>query len=1050
MSLIDSINADDSGGIDVNSLIEPQRSVAPFAAVRNRAATAALLSKDEGKGIEDFQLMMSQGVEGVDSFRTEKMDAIAESNKKLDIKGVVDILSDPSIPMDQKEKAISGVRNSQFLNDSGNNLLTKNLAKGVKKESFEGESVRLTSADVIRKMYKDRQELQGLVNAHALTLDDSSSTKIVGEAAELMVLPFMNNYNVTKITNDLKKKRGENVNLWDYVKAFVLPGNAMMAERSRLETLPVAKQLEYQAMLNKTLSEQSGLLFSSDNQYAQFEKQMSLSATGQYSTIEQYLDNVSGVLDVVGLGGIPRRLKSLKKGEAIPTPTQAIPEATRAPVAPSNAVAEQAQATREAKQAAATEAIRKQEAFDPSLPTESRPEGPISGILSERTPGVSFLEGGSGRKVVEEVPEKKIAYLLQRVEANNTVRIENPAAPAKIVQQANPDEAVAIHTAVVKSPDDVAAEALYGTKRVDAIASDILPQVVVGDGRVTTRVPDIQRGLREMAIVDQAVLEVVHSRGMTEITLAEKQEKLVQVQTRFENAEGLVINDAMSSFSVDGGRIKVGAVYGTVDGGFLRAEEAIAQAQYALRNTGFDPSQVEILAKDGLDHVPVKLEDVAGIDGNYMIRVNAFEDVHLSDLNFVEQFTVKRNLADRLLPLVSNTRGTLANHLMDNASMLSKEITGSAANVSDVSARLEKVLLDLAEQFATRFNKLDKADRARVDNYLREANYNQLAFDVVDLGARGWKPEMVETARAWRKYWDNHYYLENLDLVRTNRANGFQIFETQTEKHIAKPIAKNQNIGKFYDPASGTIVHHTKADGDALYNANGTYAQLRRPITIGSDTVEHILVRNTPREYLRNLRDGDRILNYREGYFQIQYTAPKFVEKAVIVNGEKVWRAVAVAGDTAEATHFKDRMVRQTQEEYRVRGDDRALQRSSDAFWDLNAASGRIAQRVRGKLLEDASGLNHLGDGSYILNPVESAIRSAKSIAGRTISRPMLETAKARAIKQYGEMFPPNQMGGKRWPSSVEEIIRQVNSQRRNLLMLVQRGRTSTTLRMAT
>jgi len=134
-------------------------------------------------------------------------------------------------------------------------------------------------------------------------------------------------------------------------------------------------------------------------------------------------------------------------------------------------------------------------------------------------------------------------------------------------------------------------------------------------------------------------------------------------------------------------------------------------------------------------------------------------------------------------------------------------------------------------------------------------------------------------------------------------------------------------------------------------------------------------------------------------------------------------RAVAVAGDTQEAQHFANRQARNNPDKkYKVRADDKGIPTGSDDWFDLNASRGRIAQKQRGKLLEDAAGINHLGDGTYIVNPVESAIRASKSISGRTVNRPMLEAARAKFLYDFAEVSPSNGMGGRSFPSSVAQI----------------------------
>jgi hypothetical protein len=234
-------------------------------------------------------------------------------------------------------------------------------------------------------------------------------------------------------------------------------------------------------------------------------------------------------------------------------------------------------------------------------------------------------------------------------------------------------------------------------------------------------------------------------------------------------------------------------------------------------------------------------------------------------------------------------------------------------------------------------------------------------------------------------------------------------------------MAKNQSLNTVYDPDLDAVVLINKQEMDNLYNAGGTIAKLRRPGVFNGDPAEYMIVRNSPTSYLRKIRDTDTVLNYREGYYNLQYTAPRFVDE-ISADGKR--RAIAVAGDTLEAQNFATRMQRNAQagEQYIVRSDERALRKDSDDWFDINSAGGRISQRHRGKTLEDSSGMNFLGDGEYILDPVSSAIKAAKSISGRTVSRPMLETAKARFLQQYGDYLPSDGIGGKLFPTDVGQI----------------------------
>src|SRR5690606_39078826 len=192
------------------------------------------------------------------------------------------------------------------------------------------------------------------------------------------------------------------------------------------------------------------------------------------------------------------------------------------------------------------------------------------------------------------------------------------------------------------------------------------------------------------------------------------------------------------------------------------------------------------------------------------------------------------------------------------------------------SVALEKVLWEQADVFASKYNSLDKARKNKMWDYLLEANDKGIAFNRVDLRARGFIPEEIDTIQDFRNFWDMHYQLENLDVVRTLRAANYRVLETsQGDKLFARPITKNINFSRVYDPASDTMRTLTKQEMDDLYANGGTLSQFRSPIDINGEMAANMMVRNSPTEYLRGMNDSDRVLNYREGYFQVTYKAPK-------------------------------------------------------------------------------------------------------------------------------------------------------------------------------
>jgi hypothetical protein len=1059
----------------------------PIAAMRNRAASTAMANSAPEEVVQNYQLMMNEAESGSSNIVDTLNAKGTEAGKDADLKGLLSVLGDKNLTLEQKQEAVKAMKNSMFLKDTGARIHSNALAAPSEGETLDNENARLSSADAIEEVYQARADIQGIVNAHGASLDSTSASTFLG-AATLIVAPFMNAVDAGRLNMQIANAEGDKLSAWDTVKGFILSGSTIADRRAALENLPPAERVKYARHVIDAIQSNKGIIFGNDNQFAEFQRAVNIFEEDGYTSFDKWVDNLSPILDIIGLGQLgrsERAVKAVTKGagvvDVVASDVAPIVKAPRASIGITegdlatttgkpttgayNASIEALQAEKatllgdagnildkgqvaklKAEKAAiekprtvakiaaeiqarngVTSKAAKKEAVKINADEVANYEGKVSRIDSQ-------LESNAKASTVSQridILDKQIEQLtrnntpiylkktplsdfISRLEMNSVVRIENPAAPANILQSANPQLSRNAFTSVFKSEGDEVANALYGTSKTQAIVNNVFPQVATESGSVLAKTTDIQRILRTVPDEMRDASNLAAGSYFDPKELVQARAKIVN---DFSSAEGLRPNDAMSSFAIDGNRIKISALYGTPEGSFSSAEDAAKQAEFALRHHGIRPDEITVMKKQGLDYVPVKLADEAGKTGDYMVRVDTFHEVDPTDITNYVNLDVKKNWLDRVAPLVSQNKGSVSRYLFDAASMLHPIITGAASNVSDVTAKFDKFLLGIASEFSDGYVKLPAARKAAIDDYIREANFKGIKFDPVDLALnRGFDNKEIDILSKWRRFWDGHFYLENADIVRTLNSQGFELFKNNNTELYAKAISKNQNIGWFYDPAIDDVVRHGKGEGDILYAAGGTYARLRRPISVNGVEVEHMIVRNTPTEYTRKFRDTDQVLNYRDGYFQIQYKAPKFVIDA------DAKRAVAIAGDTAEAKFFAERMTKANGKKYEFRGDIRELQRGSDAWWDVNSASGRIAQRHRGQLLEDASGLNHLGDGSYILDPVESAVRAAKSIAGRTVSRPMLESAKARFISQYGEFLQTDEYGRKAWPRSIDGI----------------------------
>lgn len=1020
----------------------------PIGAVRNQAAKAALLSGDPTNATQNYQLMMNEANQGGSDTLKSMSAQITQDLQKQDYSSVMNSLANPNLTFEQKQGVIAGFNKNAALKDTGMALHTNLLQAPSKGESPDGENARISVADTFNEMYKAQSEVQGMVNSLKKEDDEVSPFgQFLNHVRD--IIPGVSGIANDKVYTDFKGNPGYvNKDMWRHITNIFEPGNSIAEMRDTFASLPPQEQVAFAGELMKSVKARSGLIFGTDNQHTAYEQMANVVSTGSYGNASQFIDNTFGLLDVLGVGGIAKDVGKVASAakNAIRGGAEDVAAARAEPfVGPGGPGAGPAEPSFGQPSAGTKATPGRGPAADVSdVPFTESTNGNFK-VVQDTAPPSSQLANPQPKltaPVDQVAPATKVAPMLPdnradtmtRLKVNGTVAERNPASPGEIAAQSNPEAARAMHEAVFTDPSDATSEAIYGASKQDALASNIMPQAETESGAVATRVADMDKNLRQKFIPDSQMINIIHDAGGEELTKGELAAARANVVNDFGNAEGMVQNTGMSSFKSDGRYTTVSAVYETPGGSWSDAEKAVEQAKYALRGQGVLDSDITILAKKGLDHVPVSLDEVRGKEGDYKIQINMNRPVSYNDLEDrgMDAMQVRLNYLDRFSALTSNGRGSFANHIMEAASMLDRTFTGAGAVADRQASRLGKRMFQIATEFSDRYAALVPARgesaiarKARIDDYIREANYKEIPFDVNDLQARGFVHNEIQTLTKFREYWDNHYYLENMDLVGSMDRQGYQMFKNSTTELHARPIAKNRQLGSMYDPSTDTVRAFTDAEIDHIYNTGGTIAKFRSEIDFAGQKAEHMVSRNTPTEYLRKLRDSDKLLNYRDGYFQLQYKSPKFVDRVERGESGAVTKrtTVAVAGDSKEAQAFADRMNLNNPGKgtHEIRNDDRALTRDRQESWDIDQAAGRISQRHRGKLLEDASGLNRLGDGSYIVNPSESIMKSMRSISGRVISRPMIDTGKARFMQDYGK-FLNSEKGQLHYPATLEAI----------------------------
>ncbi|AXH71953.1 MAG: putative tail sheath [Podoviridae sp. ctbj_2] len=1064
--------------------IDPQYDLTPVdfmgtevgeGSVRTQAATLALLDGDATGAAQTFDSIASTRGDERRRLIEQRTGIIQQNFKSWTEEGLMDVLADQSISLDQKQMAVDSIRNGATeTTETADILASQALAAPVSGESEYAEGVRLNSADWLRassQAYSERQAIMNTVKAFR----DGDALDMAANLAESLT-PAATGVALAGVETELGSSSGRSL------MALLAPGSSIATLRDKLLTLPPEQQKAYFIQLKNAVLDKSGVI-TKDNQLRAAELIEKIGGD-EYSDGQKYVDNIFQILDVVGIGAAIRAARNARSayygtktmGEAAQTaeayqtaqaPARAIdrPDLATpmpAPKVPANTA--DLTAAEKAYEDAIQQASYKLD--DGAVSSLNQEKKMIQEALNEKTSvrdatmaNSELVRKDNLRAQIDRIDsqlaahknavkaeaqlapmEKRLAEIKKRVEMQpaefnpimdgirraqmqSTAIDINPRSPGTIMYNNNPEMAANLRHMVFASQGDEVAQAVFGVTRDEALMQGIIPQVTTESGRIKAAPHNVERSTREL--IASQMDDLKHGTGGLEFTPKELASARANIVRDFSEAVGIKLQPGMSSFRHDGERTIISGVYTNGESGWKLPEDAVAQAEFALRDRGITKDKITVMRRDADEYVPVKYDEVAGKPGDYVVRVDDEQIAGIADVGEWENLDVKRNLLDRLFGgNAQQSHGSFNRHVFDPASTLHTTITGSASVADDRTSIMAESLLKLASEFTDKYAKLPKARQAAMYDYIKEANIKEIPFDPVNVRARGFSNNEIDMLASWRDTWDAVYNLENLDLVRTLRGQKYQWFDNPNFTGVVRPIQKNMNKNQVYDPGTDKFITLSKADMDDLYNTGGTLAELRRPVVINGNTVENMLVRNRPGEFARAINDTDKILNKKDGYYQISYRSPKFIDETYVDQlGVERTHAVGVAGTTKDAQEaIKLMQTRNPNNRYAFRGDERGMRRDGDAYWDLNSVGGRIAQRHRGKLLEDSVGTQLFGAGDFIDSPTDSAVKAIMSISGRTSMRPVLEAAKERFIKQYGHLLTPDENRMYRFPTNRSDI----------------------------
>lgn len=914
-----------------------------------------IINKNTATNLAAHTALLVDPESAVDTYRTirqelgfnmpsQTMDTIlAQANQReedLTKSALVEILSDESVPIDQKVEAASGWRvGARPALDAEELVALNSLEKdGEVENNAEVDETRWDLAASLRQVNEYNNQVQQIIN----TAEVDNSPGALEGAVDLLetVVPFLEGAAAAEVQVALRDyhDKGTLNKAGGIIRSLGLLGESKEQIRELVSRVPIEQRLKMAQAVSQMVLDSEGTVISGKNSMILMNSLRDYLVEGHYTFADRVVDDAASVLDLFGLGAVAR--------------------------APAKFVKSAANAAR----------------------------------FTRRVP-------------------KSVGETL----ANTNSKSYN-----EMLKLAADDETGEV------------AQTVFNTSKEDAIINSIGPEIGNADDVV-----------RHKPIIDdaqfnpdmEAVRQISGPKGSIQFSEAEKASYLRKVEEDFLNPDvtGVVAHKEMTTVKAVDDGVQVRTVFGPAEGGFKNGNEALQQVKLATRKYGVSDDEIQLMRrqKDGT-YKPVQAgSKEANLKGNYVVGINhtskydPADTVAWSVTDTSGSFLgIKLNLFDKFPSFLKGKGGSITQHLIPSSAYIDPLLTRAASVATDQAAKGVDTLLSIADQYASKYKGLDHTMKKRVDNYIVEANHKSWKFNPEALKADGFSDEAIDALREWKRTNDTLYVLENIDLVRQSKRKGYQMFVSKDgmDSFLARPLVPQAagKVDRVYDPVLKSIRPITTKEKQELYEKGGTIASTRAPVNVGDETIGHVIVGNNQENYLRGLRETDKLLNYRDGHFTIYYKDPVFItQTAKNADGTEYQKAIATAGSVKDAeAHIARLRAANPDGDFAWRGDLKG-EALDEMVFNSRVNAGRTAQRTRGKTLADVSDRPSDLEFRHIMTPEESLVRSIQSISHRVNMKDFLDTSKARFMKQYQEYLPRNpETHAYVWPDDVTQLVR--------------------------
>lgn len=993
------------------------------------------------------------------STNSTTLDDIINKWQENDIKGSMDalreVMVDPNISQEQKTEILYNFQNGRGGKSLAQMTGESALLSDDHNETEEQAEIRAR----IMNDYNDVNQYNAWTQKQINVLNSQANPNFVTHVKTMVqsFIPFADAADQAFFENALSGLEGAG-GVGNAAQTLLLLGEGRDRLRKTLSNVPIEERRKVVLGMVEAIKSTSGVLANDAQTLRAIQNLERMIVPGAYNDSERFWDNAFSILDdTILLSPFSRTAKNI--GRAI--------SGGRA-----GDVAEGFEGVAARSAGMADEAPQLQIEYRPPMADWSRdvddivdalPVEPSSGNITQLRSLINDQLNNSNfsiddiiaqSKIVDElnsgqiidlrqrlgqIREKRRAYLgieaptvmptRSEVVARQVSSNPQPRSLAMTYKDTHRSKAVEAHDMIVNDQSGQTARILAGTSRDNALAHDYLPEVGT-NGRVAHKIEYDEAEPVPNKDLLKHVEEAERSRSWVDKKeLANVQKKTVNW---WKDIAGLRNRSAMATIEDLGyhkteAGVRINQVYGPKDGGFSNAYTAIDFVRAATAKYGIKDEELTVLSrqKDGT-YAPVTT-NANLTQGDFLIQVNHDFKFDPKEVQY-NGYDIGKFWKWLKVPDIKflNREGGLVQQAVPKSVNIDPRTYVPGIAAADRASGIQTRFLDKAKSFAEKWKKLNSEQQSKVDDYIRKANEQELRFNSVKIRAEGIGEEGLDALRDWKEMQDTLFHLENMDIARGLRDRGFEMFEHRASdtKLIVERMGRTTipNNAEVYDVATDSFIVFSQKNIDELYEGGGAIVKPRGDTKIQGRDAPYILSSaDGSTGFARRIRDDDRILNYRHGYYHVRYEDPYYVTKRDPKTGKVSTIARAA---TSKDAGLEARRLQETGDgfEYSFKRDraDQAFENHVDVATNF----GRSAQRVRGQRLERVKGANDktLGD-QGLESPFDSLTRSISSIAHRTSYRNVLDAERRRWTAQWSDLMPRDDNGVPHFPKTVDEIL---------------------------